>query len=76
MLCLCGEYYPLSEILKHHNSNNHSKRISFPNFYNKCNICYNIIHKKKYITCQQCLKKICCNCFIKVNKCPFCRYIY
>lgn len=38
-----------------------------------CNICYDNGSSKKFIICKRCNQSMCSNCYVRVNKCPFCR---
>jgi hypothetical protein len=44
----------------------------------ECPICYTTPSKNTYMTCKQCCKQICCDCFYLLTKleCPLCKQAY
>jgi len=40
----------------------------------ECEICF--LYKIYFFKCPECKNALCYNCFKKVDKCPYCRYIY
>jgi hypothetical protein len=44
----------------------------------ECPICYTTPSRDTYMTCKQCCKKICCDCFYLLRKleCPLCKQAY